>query len=94
MKQLITLIFMMNFGLHPATAGNVVVRFEAHASTLYPYTRVFIAGSFNNWSPGDSAYILKAAGGGNFALELSLPEGRPVEYKVHIGSLDRCRKAI
>ena len=66
-------------------AGNVVVRFETHASTLSPYTYVFIAGSFNNWSPGDSAYILHSMGKNMYELDIPLPEGKPIEYKYTLG---------
>jgi len=86
MKRSFILIFILNVSLRQAQAGDIAVRFETHASTLYPYTSVFIAGSFNNWSPNDSAYILRAEGNDNYVLELRLPEGKPVEYKYTLGA--------
>ncbi len=86
MNKSLILVFILTVGLHQAKAEDIVVRFETHASTLYPYTSVFIAGSFNNWSPNDSSYILHAIGNDNYALELTLPDGKPVEYKYTLGA--------
>ena len=83
MNKSLILVFILTVGLHQAKAEDIVVQFETHASTLYPYTSVFIAGSFNNWSPNDSSYILHAIGNDNYALELTLPDGKPVEYQSH-----------
>jgi thiol-disulfide isomerase/thioredoxin len=89
-----TIIFIFILGIAPlqARAGNVVVRFETHASTLSPYTSIFIAGSFNNWSPSDSGYILHSIDKDNYTIELTLPDGKPIEYKYTLGGWEGVEK--
>ncbi len=42
---------------------------------------VFIAGTFNNWNPRDTAYRLKKNKAGKWQITLSQPAGTSIEYK-------------
>lgn len=49
---------------------------------------MFVAGSFNGWNPGDSAYRLKPDGKGNYIISLPDSVRGPIEFKFTLGSWD------
>ncbi|MDB5195730.1 MAG: hypothetical protein JWP88_100 [Flaviaesturariibacter sp.] len=49
---------------------------------------VFIAGSFNNWNPGNKQYQLVPDAKGNYSISLKLANGR-YEYKLTRGNWER-----
>ena len=49
---------------------------------------VYIAGSFNNWNPGQSAARLQSDGSGKYSITLVAPQGRH-EYKLTRGSWEQ-----
>src|SRR5919112_4860484 len=46
---------------------------------------IYLAGSFNNWDPGNKEYQLVNNGGSNYITTIQLPKGR-YEYKLTRGS--------
>ena len=48
--------------------------------------KVHVAGSFNGWSPNDSAYALAPTGDGGWAITLPDSVRGPVEFKLTLGS--------
>lgn len=46
---------------------------------------IFVVGSFNNWNPGDSSYMLKKQPEGHYSLVLQLPSGE-IKFKFTRGS--------
>ena len=50
---------------------------------------IFVAGSFNRWSPGDTAYRLMPDASGGYALTLGDAVRGPVEFKFTLGSWER-----
>jgi len=48
---------------------------------------IYLAGTFNNWSPGQAAYRFADDGSGGLSLTLNLPRGRQ-EFKLTKGSWD------
>ncbi len=47
---------------------------------------LFIAGTFNNWNPGDTAYRLKKNANGVWQITLSQPSGTTIQYKFTRGN--------
>ncbi|MDB4951395.1 MAG: esterase [Gemmatimonadetes bacterium] len=50
---------------------------------------IFVAGSFNRWNPGDSAFRLMPGASGEYALTLADSIRGPVEFKFTLGSWER-----
>ncbi len=49
---------------------------------------IFLAGSFNRWNPADTLYQFHQDAGGQYFLQISLPEGNH-EYKITRGSWEK-----
>jgi metallo-beta-lactamase class B len=49
---------------------------------------IYVAGNFNGWNPGDSAYRLTADGKGNYLVALPDSIKGPIEFKFTLGSWD------
>ena len=50
---------------------------------------VYIAGTFNGWDPGMTAYRLERRGDGTHAIELPATVRGPIEFKFTLGSWER-----
>jgi len=50
-----------------------------------PGANIYVAGTFNNWNPGDSTKILTPLGNGRYEIVLMPPVGQ-VKYKFTRGS--------
>lgn len=50
---------------------------------------IFVAGSFNGWNPGDSAFALAPTPGGGFAITLPDSLRGRVEFKLTLGAWER-----
>ncbi len=65
--------------------------------TSYPdYTpadaKIFMAGNFNSWNPGDTSFILHPNSDGNPEIVLSYSPGTQIEYKFTLGSWQTVEK--
>src|SRR5438132_769367 len=49
---------------------------------------IFVAGTFNQWNPGASAFRLAPQGGGTYAITLPPSVRGPIEFKFTLGSWD------
>ena len=61
---------------------------ESLPSTTPPGVSIYVAGNFNGWNPGDSAYRLTADGKGNYLVALPDSIKGPIEFKFTLGSWD------
>lgn len=64
------------------------IRLESVPSTTPPGVSVYVAGNFNRWNPGDSAYRMTADGKGNYMVALPDSIRGPIEFKFTLGSWD------
>jgi predicted alpha/beta superfamily hydrolase len=79
------LIFLCAF----ATAQyQVTLRIKSLPAYHQPSDPVFIAGSFNNWNPGDKASQLEKDGKGIYFITLAAPAGKH-QYKLTRGSWEK-----
>ena len=72
----------------PAPRGLTIVVTQLPSGTPAG-AAVFVAGTFNAWNPGDSAYRLARRAGGTYALTLPDSVRGPVEFKLTLGSWAR-----
>jgi predicted alpha/beta superfamily hydrolase len=49
---------------------------------------IFIAGSFNNWNPGQNEFLLKKNKEGNYFIRFAIPKGKH-EFKITKGSWEK-----
>jgi metallo-beta-lactamase class B len=68
--------------------GSFEIRLEQVPSYTPTGVSVYVAGNFNGWNPGDSAYRLTADGKGNHVIALPDSVRGPVEFKFTLGSWD------
>ncbi len=61
---------------------------ESVPSTTPSGTSIYVAGNFNGWNPGDTAYRLTADGKGNYLVALPDSIRGPIEFKFTLGSWD------
>jgi alpha-amylase len=52
-------------------------------------TPIYVAGSFNNWNPGDAAFTLTKQADGSYAITLPAAVKGKVEFKFTLGSWDK-----
>ncbi|MCO6476154.1 MAG: T9SS type A sorting domain-containing protein [Phaeodactylibacter sp.] len=83
MKYALCLFFFLLFAGH--LAGQLTVRVTNIPSNTPPDDDIYIAGNFNGWEAGDSAYILENLGGELFEISLSLPPSN-LQFKFTRGS--------
>lgn len=81
------LLFFLSFLFYAATSGaQYTVRIQVDSLPVQPQsTDLYIAGSFNNWNPGDEKYMFQRKGNGQFYIDLNLAAGQ-YEYKITRGS--------
>lgn len=79
----ITLYIFLSTILH----GQLTINVASIPPSTPPGEDIYIAGNFNNWNPGNSAYILTDHGDGTYSIAFSPPAGL-VEYKFTRGSWD------
>lgn len=64
------------------------------SGTSNPNSPIHIAGSFNNWNPGDGAYKLTAQSDMRWRIQMPQPSGgAPIEFKFTRGAWDKCEIA-
>ena len=68
--------------------AQLTVRLEAMPQGTPPDAAVYIAGSFNNWNPGDNRYTLTRAGD-HHVITLPATVRGPIEFKLTLGSWER-----
>ncbi len=68
----------------PAKA-QLTIKITAIPANTPPGSSIYIAGTFNNWDPGDATKILTTLGGGQFSIVLNPPIGT-VKFKLTRGS--------
>lgn len=79
-------------GLHTRADG-APVRLEVSVPANTPAGEtVYVAGSFQGWNPGSSAYALTRQADGRWAITLDLPAGSAIEYKFTRGTWARVEK--
>jgi predicted alpha/beta superfamily hydrolase len=75
----------------PAADEVVVFRLSGASAAAPEGAAVYLAGSFNDWNPADSAFRLARQRDGSYALTRPLPEqarGLALEFKFTLGSWD------
>jgi predicted alpha/beta superfamily hydrolase len=65
--------------------AQLTIKVTAIPANTPPGSNIHVAGTFNNWDPGDATKILTPLGGGQFQIVLNPPVGT-VEYKFTRGS--------
>ncbi len=61
------------------------------AGLANPNSPIHIAGSFNNWNPGDPSFRLEAQSDMMWRIQMPQPAGgQPIEFKFTRGGWDRC----
>ncbi|MDD3094740.1 MAG: alpha/beta hydrolase-fold protein [Candidatus Neomarinimicrobiota bacterium] len=86
-KKPFFILFFMLFAAFPAFSRDSC---EWHIRVKYPgdipaQEAIYIAGTFNNWDPGDPDHRLQRAGDGSWQIRLDLPAGNQ-EFKFTRGS--------
>jgi metallo-beta-lactamase class B len=72
----------------PGATKGFAIRLESVPSTTPQGVSVYVAGNFNKWNPGDSAYRMTADGKGNYMVALPDSVRGPIEFKFTLGSWD------
>jgi pullulanase len=71
----------------------VTIRFDVEVPSYTPVnSRIYIAGTFNGWNPGDPNYLLEKEDTNRYTITLEFPEGSQIEYKFTRGSWDYVEK--
>jgi len=72
-----------------ATPGRSQATLHLSVPASTPTTAaIFVAGTFNQWNPGASAFRLAPQGGGTYAITLPPSVRGPIEFKFTLGSWD------
>ena len=79
-----TAFFWLLPGAYSAEA-QLTIKVTAIPANTPPNASIHIAGTFNNWNPGDATKILTTLGGGQFSIVLNPPTGT-VKFKFTRGS--------
>ena len=79
----ITLLFL-NF-IQSALFGQLTIRFDKIPMNTPSGDNIYIAGSFNNWNPSDTAKIFRKDSSGLLSVTLNIPAGT-IQYKYTRGS--------
>ena len=75
------------------TPGTVKVTFIVSVPDYTPENdSVYIAGDFNSWNPGDESYRLKKLPDCRWAINLTFPYGKTIEFKFTRGSWETVEK--
>ena len=74
--------------LSPAPATGAVIRVTSVPSYTPSMATMYIAGNFNGWNPGDTAYRMIADGKGGYSITLPPTVSGPIEFKFTLGSWD------
>ena len=82
-KQLIFLAFLASTTL--VAKAQLTLNVTAVPANTPANANIHIAGTFNNWNPGDATKILTPLGGGQYSITLFPPNGT-VEFKFTRGS--------
>lgn len=84
-RSIFVLVLLFNFELH----GQSHIRFVLTGNQVTDSPNgYFLAGSFNGWNPGDSAYLFTKDQNGAYRLDLGLQPGK-YEFKITCGSWDK-----
>lgn len=75
--------FAATFAQVTITVADIPTYYTPLLDTLY------IAGTFNNWNPGDPAFILQDNGNGTYSTTVTAPLNSTVEYKFTRGDWPR-----
>ena len=60
--------------------AQLTIQVTAIPANTPEHTKIYLAGSFNNWNAQDEAYVLAPAGPGQYSITFNPPAGR-IEYK-------------
>ena len=86
MRFRLSTLLLLSLG-HAATAG---AQLTIHLTAVPPSTpfeaQIFVAGSFNGWTPDVARYRLTAQPGGGYAVTLPDSVRGPIEFKFTMGS--------
>ena len=64
------------------------IRLESVPASTPSGVSIYVAGNFNRWNPGDTAYRLTSDGKGNYMVALPDSIRGPIEFKFTLGSWD------
>ena len=97
MKKLIMFLCCLVIGLFAHNAVNAqttVVRFmvELPGQGISQDSAVYIAGSFNGWSPNDENYRMKREDSRHYKLDVPCFTGKNYEYKYTLGGWEHVEK--
>ena len=68
MKFINTLLFILCLNL--IASAQIRIEVVKHADLLLPDGDLYITGTFNDWHPGNAAYMLRKKAGGIFYIDL------------------------
>ena len=87
MRTCFLLFFTIHLSLLTLAQADITLRLKSLPAYHIPGSPIYLAGSFNNWNPGDANY--KFSNGENgYSIHLKLPAGK-YEYKLTRGGWDR-----
>ncbi|MBB3186351.1 Spy/CpxP family protein refolding chaperone [Microbacter margulisiae] len=97
MKRLSSLLFILSgclFSYVPATAQVAAVELmvKLPGTGIQKDSSVFLAGSFNNWNPGDSSYMMHRIDKTHYRLVIPCFKGKKYAYKYTLGSWSKVEK--
>ena len=93
LTMLLALAVLAALGLAAPARAQLTIRLTSVPAGTPAGARIHVAGSFNGWNPGDTAYRLSPEPGGGWAITLPASVAGAIEYKLTLGSWDRVETA-
>lgn len=85
MKKLFSILFFALLLVPAALFSQLTIIVTAIPATTPPGSSIYIAGTFNNWSEGNAAYVMTPLGNGQFSIVVT-PANGAVKFKFTRGS--------
>jgi AraC-like DNA-binding protein len=83
--RILPLLWTLLLGMFMTSYSQIRIEVVRHAKFLSNNQRMFIAGTFNNWQPGDPDYELKRRSDGTYFIDMP-DDFKRFEYKITQGS--------
>jgi len=92
MKHIILLVIILVFALcHRANKQGLMMKIISIPDDTPPDAKIYIAGNFNNWNPGDPDYQLQLVDS-KYQIDLDISDLTAMEFKFTRGSWDTVEK--
>lgn len=76
-----------------AAPAQLTIRVTRMPASMPANATVYVAGTFNQWNPGERAYTLHQESDGSYAITLPDSVRGPIEFKFTLGSWDHAEIA-